>query len=561
MPVDAATELLPQPHGHDFQKVLASQLSLGDVGEGAAVVSTAVADRTYASNDHLWRDVFDQRLRVTRVVHLDDFVLSEWFPLSPGLFHTDYARVSRDEAQRHLLTGPDRQTRLEEEIGRSLQPGALDQTTRNLLRVYSPRGKMSMMGGGVGCVRLNPRRLESDDVWFMSASSTPIAHEGFPVVLPAALYERFIDAIADAGGLRCRLTGRLHPVSDAFDALFRRVVGVPRIYLLAEQIEHRATHEDETFIATGALTFEAPGAADPVVSGSEWDPVPDLHAAYVTFASRNPHSIRAAAEWVSTSYVEGLFGGRVVSDFDEQIPRFAGAPLAVARLTTATLEPPAVVRIVEKTRPSPQESQLFAQRAERLSPDARDFFISYTAADRVWAEWIAWWLEHPGYTTVVQHWDFRPGGAWVQQMQSAMTTNRRTSRSSRPTTSAPPTAAWSGRPHTGRTRPAKRAGSSPCECASVPHGASWPAAPGSTLSASTRTAPATLCSPASSSGVRSRRARPRSQSQYGRRHSSPRDRGTAAVEATISEWWPSLQAGGSTSWPRGGNGTGTCAKP
>jgi hypothetical protein len=36
----------------------------------------------------------------------------------------------------------------------------------------------------------------------------------------------------------------------------------------------------------------------------------------------------------------------------------------------------------------------------------RDFFISYTAADQAWAEWIAWQLEAEGYTTVLQAWDF-----------------------------------------------------------------------------------------------------------------------------------------------------------
>jgi hypothetical protein len=41
----------------------------------------------------------------------------------------------------------------------------------------------------------------------------------------------------------------------------------------------------------------------------------------------------------------------------------------------------------------------------------RDFFISYTQADRAWAEWIAWQLEEARYTTVLQAWDFAPGRA------------------------------------------------------------------------------------------------------------------------------------------------------
>jgi tetratricopeptide (TPR) repeat protein len=47
-----------------------------------------------------------------------------------------------------------------------------------------------------------------------------------------------------------------------------------------------------------------------------------------------------------------------------------------------------------------------------------NFFISYTAADNAWAQWIAWQLEAAGYTTSIQAWDSRPGNdfvAWMDQ--------------------------------------------------------------------------------------------------------------------------------------------------
>ena len=47
----------------------------------------------------------------------------------------------------------------------------------------------------------------------------------------------------------------------------------------------------------------------------------------------------------------------------------------------------------------------------------RDFFVSYTQADRAWAEWIAWSLEEDGYQVLVQAWDFVPGSNWVGKMQ------------------------------------------------------------------------------------------------------------------------------------------------
>ena len=55
-----------------------------------------------------------------------------------------------------------------------------------------------------------------------------------------------------------------------------------------------------------------------------------------------------------------------------------------------------------------------------------DFFISYTQADRPWAEWIAKILEEAGYTYKIQAWDFRPGGNFVVEMQRAATGSDRT---------------------------------------------------------------------------------------------------------------------------------------
>jgi TIR domain len=49
-----------------------------------------------------------------------------------------------------------------------------------------------------------------------------------------------------------------------------------------------------------------------------------------------------------------------------------------------------------------------------------DFFVSYTQADRAWAEWVAWTLEESGHRVLVQAWDFVPGANWVQRMQDGV---------------------------------------------------------------------------------------------------------------------------------------------
>jgi TIR domain len=57
--------------------------------------------------------------------------------------------------------------------------------------------------------------------------------------------------------------------------------------------------------------------------------------------------------------------------------------------------------------------------------EAADFFVSYTRADRAWAEWIAWQLEAEGYQVVVQAWDFTAGRDWAREMQHATATAER----------------------------------------------------------------------------------------------------------------------------------------
>ena len=54
-----------------------------------------------------------------------------------------------------------------------------------------------------------------------------------------------------------------------------------------------------------------------------------------------------------------------------------------------------------------------------------DFFISYTAADRAWAEWVAWQLKEAGYSVTLQAWDFRPGTDFIHEMQRAVGEARR----------------------------------------------------------------------------------------------------------------------------------------
>ncbi|MGW4292038.1 FxSxx-COOH system tetratricopeptide repeat protein [Micromonospora chersina] len=58
--------------------------------------------------------------------------------------------------------------------------------------------------------------------------------------------------------------------------------------------------------------------------------------------------------------------------------------------------------------------------------DGWDFFVSYTQADRGWAEWIAWQLEQDRYRVLVQAWDMVPGANWVHRMDQGVQSAART---------------------------------------------------------------------------------------------------------------------------------------
>jgi TIR domain len=85
----------------------------------------------------------------------------------------------------------------------------------------------------------------------------------------------------------------------------------------------------------------------------------------------------------------------------------AGGTLAFVRVmkkarSSLALREQAETTVDLKT-PSPTEARPAAASAEVI----RDFFVSYTSADRTWAEWAAWELEDAGYSVWFQVWDFR----------------------------------------------------------------------------------------------------------------------------------------------------------
>jgi hypothetical protein len=309
---------------------------------------------------------------------LERFWLSEWLPLKPGLFHEPHARFAREKAERFTLagSGADRHEieSFERGLGMRISPEISSRLRAlevadgqvidraDVVHVYLPSGKVSMLKGGIGCIRLRDKRVGGDTAWFMGASSTPIAHEGMVVALPVEQYARVIEDVTRHGALRCTLMGRLAYVPAELNALYRDVVGIPQMYLHVEEIAHEVAPYDENFLATGAVLVRTDDIAAEHRARSPWDLAPGIGAAYVTFQPSRPSSIEHATEWLAETYVRGVMRGTVATDFDETITWFPNTEFALDAVMRGHVSATAAAGLVARCGGSEHQKEMFVNQ-------------------------------------------------------------------------------------------------------------------------------------------------------------------------------------------------------
>lgn len=198
-------------------------------------VNYGLPDRIYNDNRSLWNDILNEGIRANIALSLKNFQLFEWFPRSPGLYYLPEAEWARKEAMYYLTTSSSEGDLWEiDEANRisSKNSAYLPSTKDNSMLIFTPQGKSRMLLGGIGCIRLRDQEIPEGKVWFMSASSTPVAHEGFPLALPDFFYQKYIDQIINEGAISCTVTGHLRFLPDQLNTLFRDYPNVPQLYLL-----------------------------------------------------------------------------------------------------------------------------------------------------------------------------------------------------------------------------------------------------------------------------------------------------------------------------------------
>lgn len=376
---------------------------------------------SYDTNEAFWRDVMSQEVSAGMKIRLRRFHLMDWFPRSPGLYHTQQAERARRNALGHLhpgLTG----SPIRDHAARAGKQRASDDYTI----VLTPSGKQSMLDGGIGAIRLKPINTFGEPHWLVTATSNGVTHAGVPLAVPRGLYAPLLAAIQKRGAVCVTIHGDLEFIPDPFSRLFDRAVMVPRLLLKVSDI---AECEPK------AVSLETSVAASFV---SEYKGRPEVYASYVTFPTGVKGALEEAAAWMKTEYVEGEYGGRIITDFDQTRTIFPDARMALSKVMDRAISRGELRETVELMHASGSVEQYFDEITRRdLLPGAhrgkRDaVFISYAHAaedETGWVGRVRTHLEGLRHSSgfVLEVWDdtkIDPGERWRKKIEAAINRTR-----------------------------------------------------------------------------------------------------------------------------------------
>lgn len=251
-------------------------------------VIQAKKDFKIASNKDFWALLLSNAPVALKWIELDGFQIVDWFPRSPGLYHTKQAIRARDEADNYLQD-------------------------ENGILFYEPRGKTHMIEGGVGSIRFKPIKIEGHDLWLCTATSDGYCHSGIPLAIPNLLMEKFNSQFASY----YKVVGQVHFLPEFLEQHFIFSSRIPQIYILVDKLER---------IGGGGI----PAKITPMVLFTAGK-ISNLHRREnVTYVSCYPDSteeIDRAADWIKW-YVD-RYEGEIITDFDQQRPAFSRVPFSI----------------------------------------------------------------------------------------------------------------------------------------------------------------------------------------------------------------------------------------
>lgn len=278
------------------------------------------------SNIEVWKYFITEHLYDTRRLTLEHFHLFEWFPVAPGRFHTPQAKESRNEA-RHMLE-------------RDPEGGYY----------FDPYGKSRMVEGGIGSVRLRPRQIAGEPHYFMTASSSGVCHEGFPVLVPRRFYGPIKQRILKEGAMPVTLSGEMRYIPEEILPFFGKHRDIQRLYLHVDEYKERPAPRDtiNEYDVSVAVSFEG-----------NFKGTQGVYITYATFDPASNNSLVEACQWLESFYVEDRYKGVIITDFDEPFPKFPHAVFGLPDLMAGRLDRSRVSEFLQRYYPGAAGQNFF----------------------------------------------------------------------------------------------------------------------------------------------------------------------------------------------------------
>jgi len=267
-----------------------------------------------SSEEQFWKN--SSRLALRRVCLLG-FRLSDWFPRVPGVFWSERAHRARTYV---LSRGSNHDPVLGE--------------------YYSPQSKMGLIeDGGIGTIRLRPRQIDASTCWLGTALTGTVCHAGIPVAIPNAILQE-----SGVGwGETVRIEGEVRFLQDVgLEDTATAVHHVRPLVVLVHNLrgaKSKHSSKDPILIAPVSM-FAVPGRESKIY----YDDGPQY--TFVQCAAGSDGELDAAAEWIDAYAAK--HEGRVITNFDEQRPLLADAPLSYQRLVNRTYER-TIIRDLDRT--------------------------------------------------------------------------------------------------------------------------------------------------------------------------------------------------------------------
>jgi TIR domain len=372
----------------------------------------------YTANESVWRDLAGQNLIPGITVVLQNFQIMDWFPRAPGLYYSPYAQWAREEAFLHL------DERFPKSPIRDHAHGSGGRLANDYTVVFTPEGKLSMLQGGIGAIRLKPVKLQNEAHWLLTATSDGVTHTGVPIALPQRLYSRVFRQIRKQGSITATITGQFEEIPDPFTRLFDWSIQVPKWVLRVTdlQIVEPRKVDLETSVAVSFV--------------SEYTGRPGVYSTYVTFRPDVEGSFEDAVRWMKAEYVEGGYQGRIITDFDQTVTIFPEARLALNKVMARSVSPRELAEAIELMQVSARADEYFDEITRReLLPrksgvDRTKLFVSYARqveSRTGWVSRIRTQLQGLGRSMDFEVWDdsrIQPGTNWDQEIAKAIKSSR-----------------------------------------------------------------------------------------------------------------------------------------